>query len=195
MSAEPDAGAQSTEVAGSAVVAALEDAWTAVRTHHPDVPQVVIVLGAGSETRRGLFKWGHFAAGRWHVAGANRPEVLVSGEGLRRGACDVLAPCCTRPPMAWPTLARSRTPAAKAAGTTAASPPWRRDSASRSPTTQDRLVTDAPDRAARRALRRPAHRAQQRTAAVAPRGAPARHPTTSRNKRLLQKASRKAGAT
>jgi len=187
MSAEPDAGAQSTEVAGSAVVAALEDAWTAVRTHHPDVPQVVIVLGAGSETRRGLFKWGHFAAGR--------PEVLVSGEGLRRGACDVLAPCCTRPPMAWPTLARSRTPAAKAAGTTAASPPWRRDSASRSPTTQDRLVTDAPDRAARRALRRPAHRAQQRTAAVAPRGAPARHPTTSRNKRLLQKASRKAGAT
>ncbi len=74
MSAEPDAGAQSTEVAGSAVVAALEDAWTAVRTHHPDVPQVVIVLGAGSETRRGLFKWGHFAAGRWHVAGANRPS-------------------------------------------------------------------------------------------------------------------------
>src|SRR6266540_2697456 len=49
---------------GSAVVDALEDAWTAVRTHHPDVPQVVIVLGAGSETRRGLFKWGHFAAAR-----------------------------------------------------------------------------------------------------------------------------------
>jgi hypothetical protein len=91
MSVEPDAEQQSAEVAGSAVVAALEDAWTAVRAHHADVPQVVIILGAGSEARRGLFKWGHFAAARWHVAGANRPEVLVSGEGLRRGARDVLA--------------------------------------------------------------------------------------------------------
>jgi hypothetical protein len=91
MSVEPDAEGQSAEAAGSAVVAALEDAWTAVRTHHVDVPQVVIILGAGSEARRGLFKWGHFAAARWHVAGANRPEVLVSGEGLRRGARDVLA--------------------------------------------------------------------------------------------------------
>jgi hypothetical protein len=94
MSAEPDppsSTGQSVEVAGSAVVAALEDAWTAIRGHHPDVPQVVIILGAGSESRRGLFKWGHFAAARWHVAGANRPEVLVSGEGLRRGAHQVLA--------------------------------------------------------------------------------------------------------
>src|SRR6266498_3941035 len=67
MSAKPDDGSQSAEVAGSAVVAALEDAWTAVRAHHADVPQVVIILGASS------------------------PEVLVSGEGLRRGARDVLA--------------------------------------------------------------------------------------------------------
>jgi hypothetical protein len=28
---------------------------------------------------------------RWQVAGANRPEVLVSGEGLKRGAREVLA--------------------------------------------------------------------------------------------------------
>ncbi len=91
MSAEPDAPSQSAEVAGSAVVAALEDAWTTIRAHHADVPQVVIILGAGSESRRGLFKWGHFAAARWHVAGTNRPEVLVSGEGLRRGAHQVLA--------------------------------------------------------------------------------------------------------
>jgi hypothetical protein len=94
MNAEPDTPSStgpSAEAAGSAVVAALEGAWTAVRTYHPDVPQVVVILGAGSEARRGLFKWGHFAAARWHVAGANRPEVLVSGEGLRRGARDVLA--------------------------------------------------------------------------------------------------------
>jgi hypothetical protein len=88
MNAEP---ATPSPQAASAVVAALEQAWTAIRTHHPDVPQVVVVLGAGSEARRGLFKWGHFAAARWQVADTNRPEVLVSGEGLKRGAPAVLA--------------------------------------------------------------------------------------------------------
>jgi hypothetical protein len=89
MNAEPES--RSSQAAASAVVAALEDAWTAIRAHHPDVPEVVVVLGAGSEARRGLFKWGHFAAARWQVAGANRPEVLVSGEGLKRGGRAVLA--------------------------------------------------------------------------------------------------------
>ena len=88
MNAEP---APPNPQAASAVVAALETCWTAIRAHHPDVPEVVVILGAGSEARRGLFKWGHFAAARWHVAGANRPEVLVSGEGLNRGARAVLA--------------------------------------------------------------------------------------------------------
>jgi hypothetical protein len=78
------------EVAASAVVAAMEHAWMAVRARHPEVPEVVVVLGAGSEARRGLFKLGHFAAARWHVAGQRRAEVLVSGEGLGRGAVDVL---------------------------------------------------------------------------------------------------------
>ncbi len=87
MSAEPTPSPQ----AASAVVAALEHAWAAIRAHHPDVPHVVVILGAGSEARRGLFKWGHFAAARWQVAGANHPEVLVSGEGLHRGAGPVLA--------------------------------------------------------------------------------------------------------
>jgi hypothetical protein len=89
MNAEP--ATPSPQVAASAVVAALEHAWTAIRAHHPDVPEVVVILGAGSEARRGLFKWGHFAAARWQVAGSNRPEVLVSGEGLKRGARAVLA--------------------------------------------------------------------------------------------------------
>lgn len=89
MNAEP--AVPSPQAAASAVVAALERAWTAIRAHHPDVPQVVVILGAGSEARRGLFKWGHFAAARWQVAGTNRPEVLVSGEGLKRGAREVLA--------------------------------------------------------------------------------------------------------
>jgi hypothetical protein len=89
MNAEP--ATPSPEVVASAVVAALEQAWTAIFGHHPDVPQVVVILGAGSEARRGLFKWGHFAAARWQVADTNRPEVLVSGEGLKRGGRAVLA--------------------------------------------------------------------------------------------------------
>jgi hypothetical protein len=78
------------EVAASAVVAAMEHTWTAIRARHPEVPEVIVVLGAGSEARRGLFKLGHFAAARWQVAGQRRAEVLVSGEGLQRGARDVL---------------------------------------------------------------------------------------------------------
>jgi hypothetical protein len=82
--------APAPEVAASAVVAAMEHAWTAIRARHPEVPEVIVILGAGSEARRGLFKLGHFAAARWQVAGQRRAEVLVSGEGLQRGARDVL---------------------------------------------------------------------------------------------------------
>jgi hypothetical protein len=84
------AQAAAPEVAASAVVAAMEQAWTAIRAQHPEVPEVIMILGAGSEARRGLFKLGHFAAARWQVAGQRRAEVLVSGEGLQRGAIDVL---------------------------------------------------------------------------------------------------------
>jgi hypothetical protein len=82
----------SHEVAASAVVAALERTWAAIRQHHPELPEAVVILGAGSEARRGLVELGHFAAGRWHLqdAKANRHEVLVAGEGLRRGPRDVL---------------------------------------------------------------------------------------------------------
>jgi hypothetical protein len=78
------------EVAASAVVAAMEHAWTAIRARHGEVPEVIVILGAGSEARRGLFKLGHFAAARWQVADQRRAEVLVSGEGLQCGAVDVL---------------------------------------------------------------------------------------------------------
>ncbi len=47
-------------------------------------------MAPGSGRRREELKLGHFAAGRWDVAGNTNPEVLVGGEGLRRGAHDVL---------------------------------------------------------------------------------------------------------
>lgn len=69
------AGRTALDLAGasSALVAALEAAWSAIVARHPDE-----------------LKLGHFAAGRWDVGGQDRPEVLVGGEGLRRGAVDVL---------------------------------------------------------------------------------------------------------
>ncbi|ODU06819.1 MAG: hypothetical protein ABS81_03170 [Pseudonocardia sp. SCN 72-86] len=78
------------------MVAALESAWAAIQARHPEVPAVVIVLGAGSGTGAGL-KLGHFAAMRWRHAdtagedGGVLPEVFVGGEGLARGPEDVLA--------------------------------------------------------------------------------------------------------
>ena len=74
--------------AASVLVAALERAWDAIRQRHPDVPEVVMVMASGSERR--ALKLGHFAALRWEVAGTDHHEVMVGGEGLRRGPVDVL---------------------------------------------------------------------------------------------------------
>lgn len=75
----------------AAIVAALEQAWAAIRARHPDLPAVVLVVGAGSagSTRSGL-KLGHFAAMRWHHGDDQLPEVFVGGEGLARGPVGVL---------------------------------------------------------------------------------------------------------
>jgi hypothetical protein len=72
----------------SLLVAALEHAWQTIRRRHPDVPEAVLVVASGSEGKR--LNLGHFAPHRWQVAGADRHEVLVGGEGLHRGPTDVL---------------------------------------------------------------------------------------------------------
>jgi hypothetical protein len=72
----------------SLLVAALEQTWQRIRQRHPDVPEAVLVVASGSEGKR--LNLGHFAPHRWQVAGADRHEVLVGGEGLQRGATDVL---------------------------------------------------------------------------------------------------------
>jgi hypothetical protein len=88
------AAAPADHAAASRLVAALEHAWTTIRSHHPDVPQVVIVVASGSDARSRRLNLGHFAAGRWQLTDPNqptdRPEVLVSGEGLQRGPVEVL---------------------------------------------------------------------------------------------------------
>ena len=78
--------------AGAAVlVATLEDAWTAIRAQHPEVPAVQILVGQGSRQRGGPLL-GYFAADRWQAAahhGELVHELVIAGEGLALGADDV----------------------------------------------------------------------------------------------------------
>jgi hypothetical protein len=82
------------KVQSSAIVAALEQAWAAIRHRHPQIPPAVIVV-AGSSTgnpgRSHGLVLGHFAALRWQHHHQRLSEVLISGEGLNRPATDVLA--------------------------------------------------------------------------------------------------------
>jgi hypothetical protein len=70
------------------LMAALEGTWAAIQQRHPEVPDAVLVVASGSGGRR--LNLGHFAPHRWQLAGADRHEVLVGGEGLQRGPLDVL---------------------------------------------------------------------------------------------------------
>lgn len=72
----------------STMVRALERVWAGIRTRHSDIPDVVLILASGTDTKHP--KWGHHAAGRWHVAGTDRTEIMVSGEGLTRTPADIL---------------------------------------------------------------------------------------------------------
>ena len=68
--------------AATPLVAALEQAWIAIRRHHPDVPRVVIVVASGSDPRSRRLNLGHFSAGRWQLTDqpTDRPEVLAELE-------------------------------------------------------------------------------------------------------------------
>lgn len=93
--------APSTPSATVPLLAALDQAWQAIRAQHPDVPAVVLAIGSGTLGERpGVTRLGHYAAGRWATAdpgeastadGTAVSEMFVGGEGLARGARDVLA--------------------------------------------------------------------------------------------------------
>ncbi|WP_330182747.1 hypothetical protein OHB26_03245 [Nocardia sp. NBC_01503] len=71
------------------LISALENTWLAIRSHHPDVPEVVLTLGAGS-TGSSEITLGHFAQNRWIRGEYELHELFVGGEGLQHGAVDVL---------------------------------------------------------------------------------------------------------
>jgi curved DNA-binding protein CbpA len=72
----------------SRVLKILEDIWLEIRRHHPEIPAVVIIIASGTEGKQ--TRLGHHAPGRWNVAGQQRAEIMISGEGLHRAARDVL---------------------------------------------------------------------------------------------------------
>jgi hypothetical protein len=80
------------DAVGGELVGALDACWAEIRVRHPEVPAAVLITGAGTPGPRGGMRLGHFAASRWRTNGeAALGEVLVGGEGLARGARDVLA--------------------------------------------------------------------------------------------------------
>ena len=87
----------------SPMIAALEGAWDAIRTRHPELPRVMIVMGSGLVTQG--IKLGHFHAEQWGhreagtdnaldtgAAAAQRyAELFVGGEGLARQPHEIMA--------------------------------------------------------------------------------------------------------
>ncbi len=74
--------------AASGVLAALEATWAHIAVRHPEVPPVVLIIASGTSGKH--VKWGHHAPQRWHSGGTDHTEVMVSGEGLKRPAREVL---------------------------------------------------------------------------------------------------------
>jgi curved DNA-binding protein CbpA len=72
----------------SRLIKVLEDTWLEIRRRHLEIPAVVIIIASGTEGKQA--RLGHHAPGRWNVAGQQRAEIMISGEGLRRTARDVL---------------------------------------------------------------------------------------------------------
>jgi hypothetical protein len=73
------------------LVKAFSYAWAAIQANHPEVPNVVITLGAGSGKVLGGLVLGHFAPHRWARGEENIHELFVGGEGLSRPAQEVMA--------------------------------------------------------------------------------------------------------
>jgi hypothetical protein len=69
------------------ILQAVNSLWADIRLEHPEVPRVVVVLGAKGRKKSSLTH-GHFHASQW-VHGEDKEimhEVMLSGESLSRGA-------------------------------------------------------------------------------------------------------------
>jgi hypothetical protein len=71
------------------LIAALEQAWTAIRTRHPDVPAAVVIVGSSPTKPNQNLTLGQFDPHRWQAGTDRIHEVLISGEGLTRTPAEV----------------------------------------------------------------------------------------------------------
>jgi len=72
----------------SRVLGVLEDIWRFIQARHPEIPAVVIIIASGTEGKQA--RWGYHAPSRWVADSQSRPEIMISGEGLKRDARSVL---------------------------------------------------------------------------------------------------------
>lgn len=70
------------------LVGAIGEVWSGIRRRNPDVPDVVITVGAGAK-RNGV-TLGHFAAAAWQSGEDQVSELFIGGEGLKSGADELL---------------------------------------------------------------------------------------------------------
>lgn len=73
----------------SGILAALERCWAKIRQRHPQVPDVVMILGPG-DLKPGQVKFGHWSPARWTLTDGTRPEVLITGECFELGAAETV---------------------------------------------------------------------------------------------------------
>jgi hypothetical protein len=73
------------------IVEALDECYKAIRANHPEVPGVVLVVGASSRRAHGHFHAMTWAKndGKGDVAGYEDHEIMLSGQTLARSAEDV----------------------------------------------------------------------------------------------------------
>lgn len=87
----------------SPMIAALESVWDSIRSHHAELPRVVVIMGSGLVSQG--IKVGHFHAEQWGhreadtdnaldvgaEAAARYSELFVGGEGLARQPHEIMA--------------------------------------------------------------------------------------------------------
>ncbi|MBF6297520.1 hypothetical protein IU459_08180 [Nocardia amamiensis] len=75
---------------GSPLMDALETVWAAIQARHPDTPDVVVTMAAGSTGRSGGVRLGRFGPDRWEHGTELMPELFVGCEGFAASAEEVL---------------------------------------------------------------------------------------------------------
>ncbi|GLW08978.1 hypothetical protein Misp01_41080 [Microtetraspora sp. NBRC 13810] len=80
----------SAPTTGRHIVSVLEQAWQDIRDRHPEIPDVVVITGRGSEGE--WMTWGHWHwdPARWVADKSTKPELFPAGDLLGLGGRRVM---------------------------------------------------------------------------------------------------------